>query len=50
MTKLRQKKHQRNFVAKNARLFNKSTVQMSKKDKMRHKKPKHKDQENQNVD
>ena len=46
MTKLRQKKHQRNFVAKNARLFNKATVEISKKDKLHHKKPKHKEMEN----
>lgn len=42
MTTQRETKHIRNFVAKHAREFNKATVELSKKQKQKHKKPKHK--------
>lgn len=42
MTTQRKTKHQRNFVAKHARDFNKATVQVSKKNKQKHAKHKHK--------
>lgn len=42
MTTQRQTKHQRNFVAANARKFNKCFVEVSKKQKQKHNKPKHK--------
>jgi len=41
MTKQREIKH-RNMVAKHAREFNKCLVELSKKQKLKHKKPKHK--------
>ena len=42
MTTQRETKHQRNFVAKFARAFNKCSVEVSKKHKQKHNKPKHK--------
>jgi hypothetical protein len=43
MSKKKQKSNpQRNLVAKYARDFNKSSSQLSKKDKQKHKAPKHK--------
>lgn len=41
-TKKKKTNPQRNLVAKYARDFNKSSVAQSKKDKQKHKKPKHK--------
>ena len=42
MTTQRETKHQRNFVAKFAREFNKNSVELSKVQKQKHKAPKHK--------
>lgn len=43
-TKKKKSNPQRNLVAKYAKDFNKSSISQSKKDKQKHKKPKHRNQ------